>query len=220
MALIRCVECKAKVSDKATTCPKCGAPIEISKKKAKGQISKGCGFIIILIAFVGIFAGVISSFNTSQSPSKPSTEAASPVTKQEPKSVTVKQKPMKTPQYSGQPMMVRVSVNDDTQTRQVHAKTEIWFRGYGSWWLKRELKYGGTVKNLGTRPSGIKQTLIIYPESRDGKELKVPYMMTDEMNPKGSPRDMISVDISDTEITVHGLPIKAASGQFEMKYKR
>ena len=50
--------------------------------------------------------------------------------------------------------------------------------------------------------------------------MKVPYMMTDEMNPNGSPRDMISVDISDTKITVHGLPIKAATGKFELKYKR
>ncbi len=121
---------------------------------------------------------------------------------------------------SGQPIMVRVSVNDDTQKKSVHAKAEIWFRGHGSWWLKPELKYGSTVKNLGTRPSGSQQTLIIYPESRNGTELKVPYMMTDEMNPKGSPRDMISVDISDTEIKVHGLPIKAATGKFEIKYKR
>ena len=129
---------------------------------------------------------------------------------------TVQQKP----KGSGKPYMVRVAVNDDTERKPVHAKAEIWFRGHGSWWLKPELKYGGTFKNLGARPSGAVQTLIIYPESRDGKELKVPYMMTDAMNPKGSPRDMISVDISDTEITVHGLPIKAATGKFELKYKR
>ena len=102
----------------------------------------------------------------------------------------------------------------------VHSKAEIWFRGYGSWWLKRDLKYGGSFKNLGTRPSEVKQMLTIYPESRDGKELKVPYLMTDKMNPKGSPRDMISVDISDTEVIVYGLPIKAATGKFEVKYKR
>ncbi len=129
-------------------------------------------------------------------------------------------KPKEMSSDSGKPYMVRVAVYDDTQRKPVHPKAEIWFRGYGSWWLKPELKYGGAVKNLGTCPSGIKQTLIIYPESRDGKELKVPYMMTDKMNPKGNTRDMISVDISDTEITVHGLPIKAATGKFELKYKR
>ena len=91
---------------------------------------------------------------------------------------------------------------------------------HDSRWLKPELRFGGTFKDLGTGPSGTEQTFIIYPDSRDGKELKVPYMMTDEMNPNGSPRDMISVDISDTKITVHGLPIKAATGKFELKYKR
>ena len=129
-------------------------------------------------------------------------------------------KPNEARQSSGKPIMVRVAVNDDTQRNPVHPKAEIWFRGHGSWWLKPELKYGGTFKNLGTRPSGSRQPLTIYPESRKGKELKVPYMMTDAMNPQGSPRDMISVDISDTEIRVHGLPIKAASGKYELKYNR
>lgn len=121
---------------------------------------------------------------------------------------------------SGQPIMVRVAVNDDTQRKPVHARAEIWFRGHGSWWLKPELKYGGTFKDLGSRPSGTQQALTIYAESRTGTELRVPYMMTDKMNPNGSPRDMISVDISDTEITVRGLPIKAATGKCELKYKR
>ena len=121
---------------------------------------------------------------------------------------------------SGKPYMVRVAIYDDTQRNPVHQKAEIWFRGHGSWWIKPELKFGGTFKNLGTRPSGTAQTLIIYPESRDGKELSVPYMMTDEMNPNGSPRDTISIDISDKEITVHGLPIKAVTGKYKLKYKR
>ena len=124
------------------------------------------------------------------------------------------------PQGSGQPIMVRVAVWDDTKRKPVHPRAEIWFRGHGSWWLKRELQDGGTIKNLGTRPSGQLQNLIIYPESRNGRELKVPYVMTDQMNSKGSPRDMISVNISDTEITVHGLPTEAATGKSELKYKR
>lgn len=35
MALIRCPECEAEVSDKATSCPKCGYPIN---KEAKGNV--------------------------------------------------------------------------------------------------------------------------------------------------------------------------------------
>lgn len=30
MALIKCIECENEVSDKAKTCPKCGAPVELS----------------------------------------------------------------------------------------------------------------------------------------------------------------------------------------------
>jgi hypothetical protein len=78
----------------------------------------------------------------------------------------------------------------------------------------------GTVRKLGERPSGSKQTLMFYPDSREGKELKIPYMMTDEMNPVGSPRDTIIIDISDTEIEVYGPPIKAATGRSELKYRR
>ena len=32
MALIKCIECKKEVSDKAMTCPNCGAPVELSQK--------------------------------------------------------------------------------------------------------------------------------------------------------------------------------------------
>jgi len=115
--------------------------------------------------------------------------------------------------------MVRVAIFDDTQKKPVHARAEIWFRGHGSWWLKREMQYGGTVKKLGKRPSGSRQLLILYPEGRKGKELKIPYMMTDEMNPEGSPRDTIFIEISDTEVEVYGLPIKVATGK-SVKYKR
>ncbi len=40
MALIKCEECGAMVSEKATTCPKCGAPIE-----QKVTCSE-CGFLM------------------------------------------------------------------------------------------------------------------------------------------------------------------------------
>jgi hypothetical protein len=121
---------------------------------------------------------------------------------------------------SDKSFVVRVAVNDDTKGKPVHPKAEIWFPDHGSWLLKSELRYGGTFKDVGPFPSGTRQTLIIYPDSREGKELTVPYMMTDEMNPKANPRDMISIDFSDTEITVFGLPIKAATGSLELNYPR
>ena len=41
MALIKCTECENDVSDKATACPKCGAPIKIEEKhKVEEPINK------------------------------------------------------------------------------------------------------------------------------------------------------------------------------------
>ena len=117
-------------------------------------------------------------------------------------------------------MSVRVVVNDDTEKNPVHKRAEIWLKGHGSWWLKQELKYGGTVKTFGNLQSGIKNSLYLYPDSRDGKELMVPFLLTEDMNPKGSPRDSIIIIISDKEIIINGLPIKEATGEVEVKFTR
>jgi len=228
MALIRCSECKAKISNKAVSCPKCGAPVEATKVKKKHS---GCLGVIVLLFLVFGVIGIISSSvdkKPKPKPSSPASEAldVEKLSVSKPVSVaTEKPTARSATQASKQKIlandyMVRVAVWDDTKSRPVHSRAEIWFRGVGSWWLKPEMKYGGTSKDLGVRPKGIEHTLIIYPESRNGKEIKVPYMMTDKMNPKGSPRDMIQVSISDTTITVNGLPIKAATGTFELKYPR
>lgn len=121
---------------------------------------------------------------------------------------------------SGKLIIVRVVVNDDTKSNPVDPKTRIWFKGFGSWWLKREMEYGGTFKRLGTRPSGLEQVLNFYRNADDASELLIPYMMTDEMNPDGSHRDSITLDFTDTEIKAYGLPIKAATGKIELKYTR
>ena len=48
MALIKCSECSAEISDKANCCPKCGAPVEVHKwrcSKCGNMISKeSCPF--------------------------------------------------------------------------------------------------------------------------------------------------------------------------------
>lgn len=61
MALIRCAECKARMSDKASACPKCGAPLEVSEKKQKARISNGCGCLIICLVVGVIFAAAAST---------------------------------------------------------------------------------------------------------------------------------------------------------------
>ena len=61
MALIPCCECKSKVSDKASACPKCGAPVEPSveafEKKKKGDQNGciGCLGVVGLVILLAIF---------------------------------------------------------------------------------------------------------------------------------------------------------------------
>ncbi|HUX00401.1 MAG: hypothetical protein WBD63_07675 [Phycisphaerae bacterium] len=76
MALIRCAECKSKISDRAIACPQCGAPIEISKKKHKRQIGTGCGCLIILVVVGGIVAAFVASHqNRGSRPASPAPTA-------------------------------------------------------------------------------------------------------------------------------------------------
>lgn len=116
--------------------------------------------------------------------------------------------------------MVRVQVYDNTERKPLADKAEIWFRGHGSWWLKPDTRYGAAVKNLGRRELGKKDTIALYPDGRGGQEIMIPFTMTSEMNPNGSARDSIIITISDNEVEVVGLPVKAATGDAEMKVKR
>ena len=72
MAIIRCAECKAKVSDKASSCPKCGAPVVLPEKK-KSPIG-GCGCLIILLFIGGMFVLLSKSDRSTTSSSTSSKE--------------------------------------------------------------------------------------------------------------------------------------------------
>lgn len=60
MALIKCSECGADISEKASACPKCGCPLDITKqvmsdaKKKKNK--KVIIFFIVVLAFIMILS--------------------------------------------------------------------------------------------------------------------------------------------------------------------
>lgn len=110
---------------------------------------------------------------------------------------------------------VRVVVWDDTEKKPLPGKAEIWIRGLGSWWIAKE-----DMKNVADREIGAIDTIYVYPDGRSGKELKVSFKMTAEMCPQGCARDLISVEVSDTEVAVGGTPIKAAKEKSEVKSSR
>ena len=77
MALIKCTECGNEVSDKATSCPKCGAPIaglsigtstqtiEQTSKKLKAQYA--IAGVLFFIGLVWLIFGAMYAAQTNQS---------------------------------------------------------------------------------------------------------------------------------------------------------
>lgn len=108
---------------------------------------------------------------------------------------------------------LRVMVFNDTEKNPIPPKSEIWFRGHGSWWLHKEVASGAAAKDLGKRRVGELDHLFLYPDGRDSKEIKIPVIMTKDMNPEGSVRDSLTIAISDDSIEIGGFPLKAATGE-------
>jgi hypothetical protein len=68
MALVRCSECKSKISDQAAACPQCGAPVSPrTNTAASGNPKKRSPLAIGCLAILGIgFLGAIISGVTNQ----------------------------------------------------------------------------------------------------------------------------------------------------------
>lgn len=119
---------------------------------------------------------------------------------------------------------MKVIVFDDTVNRPIPAKAEIWFRGLGSWWLANDTG----PKTVGPRPLGEllsgDETLVLYPVGRGKNEqnqrINVPIKLTREMHPQGSDRDALTIEVSDSSISIWGLPVKAATGTSEVVFPR
>ena len=112
-------------------------------------------------------------------------------------------------------MTVRVVVYDDTEASPLHPRAEIWVRGLGSWWLARD-----NLQIIDGRTQGKVDQLVIYPDGREGKEITVQFKLTSSMCPQGCPRDMITVAIDDTDVTVGGFPIQGPNGETEVVFPR
>jgi hypothetical protein len=77
MALVRCSECKAKISDQAAACPQCGAPVVAQSKatastgpKKRSPLAIGC-MAVLGLGFVGALIGGVAN----QKPGSSSTTA-------------------------------------------------------------------------------------------------------------------------------------------------
>lgn len=129
------------------------------------------------------------------------------------------------PQQQEQPpeeIELRIAIFDDSAERPLisglgtsansGSRAELWVRGYGSWFP--DLEFGGDGNTLGSFPIGEEHEFFVYPDGRDGREIRVVFRMTADMI-SGSDRDMIQIGISDTTVTVSGTAIRDFEQQFE-----
>lgn len=57
MAIIQCYECKKEISDKATSCPNCGAPIKVDSISGSNNEDGGSGLSRSGAALIGFCIG-------------------------------------------------------------------------------------------------------------------------------------------------------------------
>ncbi len=108
---------------------------------------------------------------------------------------------------------LEVALWDDSIERPAE-NIEVWVRGYGSWYP--DLSFGIDVNTLGAFPVGElqEQDFFIYPDGRDGTEIRVEFQMTADMI-SGSDMSMTTVVVSDTTVTVIGQAIPGITQEFE-----
>lgn len=75
MALVKCPECKRKISKDCTVCPKCGANIRMAqnRKKGKGKIALIICFVFLFLCFIISISPKFKLENTSTTKAEAST---------------------------------------------------------------------------------------------------------------------------------------------------
>lgn len=109
---------------------------------------------------------------------------------------------------------LEIAVWDDTSTNPPAADAEIWVRGEGSWFP--DLTFGGDSRDLGDYPLGEPGEFFIYPDGRSGVEIRVEFVMTEEMLPiSGSTQAQTTVEIHDAEVVVIGMAIPGTEATYD-----
>ena len=136
---------------------------------------------------LGLFSFALLAQNNNQSP------AAISVTKR------VEAEPVM--------VMLRIAVYDDTAKNKISDLAEIRAGEHG-WSVGKDVAFGGASKDLARFEAGKANRLIIYLDGRGGKEMIVPFLLTEDMCLDGCARNMVNLDISDKSVEVHGRPVE------------
>ncbi len=83
----------------------------------------------------------------------------------------------------------------------------------GSWYP--DLAFRGDLRTLKDIVVGEEETLFIYPDGRNGKEMEVTFTANEDMI-DDSVRDMIKVTVTDSKVIINGVAIDG----YEVEFRR
>lgn len=98
-------------------------------------------------------------------------------------------------------VLLDIAVSDWTEQRPAGDRAEVWVRGAGSWYP--DLTFGSDRRSTAPFPIGQPNDFFVYPDGRDGAEIQVTFVMTEEMI-SGAARSVTHVEIYDAQVVVWG----------------
>jgi hypothetical protein len=129
MALVKCPECKKKISSKAQACPSCGAPQAKQSKAADAQsvANAGCGCATLLAVGLGLLIYTSKPDVSSNENSKPPATAARelPLASGPPKLPVNKDPAPAIPATAAKPAADKQAIDTPVETQDIELKMEV-----------------------------------------------------------------------------------------------
>lgn len=105
---------------------------------------------------------------------------------------------------------LKVTVYDDTELNE--PDPEIWIEGAGSWYPNLALGRDSLVPSAAF--SAVNNKIYIYPDGRQGNEIVLEIILTNEMSPT-SDMDTIHIEIHDKVVKARGTPVGGTTKEFK-----
>lgn len=123
MALIKCSECSADVSEKASMCPKCGCPLDVTKQAlSDAKKNRNKRIVIIVAIFSVILIALLLVFSLVRNNNNPANIAIRLIKKDLKKNISIESIYYNS-EINGCIVKFSVNGNDDTATVHLDDKT-------------------------------------------------------------------------------------------------
>lgn len=179
------------------------------KKKKSGTL--GCLGVIVLFIIIAVAVSPDSSDSTEDTNrnEKSSSEQSSP------------QPPKSRPEAKEFYLRIAFVNTCKIKSRQPNRKLRMWIKGFGDFYPAVKTSPSGRtvwsmggnlIEKAGPFAADTEHTLHFYTNYPDeSNEVLVPFKYSREMNKNGSPRDMLTITVTDDKIVAAGLAIKNSS---------